>query len=279
MACACGRGTDAKQPAEVVGFAPLVAREAVLPIARSTASSSHPASDGYTYVPSNLQDGALTTSWQPAKTDKGPHWVRLELAETATVTAIAIANGFQTRDGYGDEFVLNSRIASARLRFDDGEEVGVHFDAGARGFVRFPVGGRRTRVVELLVDTTYAGTKWNDLAISEIEVTGVVVRSAVASALRAAVAVIDEPGFVVGAGGARAWTLPPGRYRAEATSRPNGMSLSWQGDVTCDVPIRGDEELTSVQADCTVHATATLRMKHPGRGSPETMSLHVARPP
>ena len=144
-----------------------------LHVARVTASSAQGPSVGYTFVATNLLDGALETSWQPAKNDRGPHWVRLELDEEMTVTSVAIANGFQTKDRYGDEFLMNRRIASGRLRFGDGAEVPIRFAADARGLVKFPIERKQTRSVELLVDETHDGTKWKDLAISEIQLTGI----------------------------------------------------------------------------------------------------------
>lgn len=149
-------------------------REVVLPVERASSSSSQGPSVGYTFVATNLVDGSLTTSWQPAKTAKGPHWIRLELANEATITEVAIANGFQVVDRIGDEFVLNRKIARAKLRFGEAGEIPIAFDAETRDFVRFAVPRKRTRTIEILVEETHPGTKWNDLAVSEVRITGIV---------------------------------------------------------------------------------------------------------
>lgn len=134
-----------------------------------TASSTHASGAGYTFTASNLTDGNLATSWQPH--DSGsPAWVRLTFASDITVTSIKIANGFQTNDNLGDEFILNSRIAKARIKFSDDTEIPIQFASDARGFVQFRVPSKLTRSVTLIVDAVHHGTRWNDLAVSEIEV-------------------------------------------------------------------------------------------------------------
>jgi len=134
-----------------------------------TASSTQKAGPGYTFVPSNLTDGDLASSWQPAS-GKSPTWFRLDYDGEITVTSIAIANGFQTTDKHGDEFLLNSRISTGRVRFSDDSEIKIEFEQDARTFVKFEVPQKRTRSVTVFVDDVFQGTKWKDLAVSEIEV-------------------------------------------------------------------------------------------------------------
>ncbi len=176
MFAACGPDDKAKPPAsQAQAPSPVVAeREAVVPVRAVSVSSAQPPSAGYSFVGENLIDGAVATSWQPAKDAKGPHWIRLELADDVTVTEVAIANGFQVVDRIGDEFALNRKIARARLRFGNAGEIPITFDADARNYVRFAVPRKRTRTVEILVEDTHPGTKWDDLAVSEIRVTGIV---------------------------------------------------------------------------------------------------------
>lgn len=136
-----------------------------------TASSIQKAGPGYSFTPANLIDGDLTTSWQPT----GPNgaWIRLDFASEINVTSVEIANGFQINDKFGNEFELNRRIEKARIRFSDNNEQSIHFDPDVRGFVRFDVNRKSTTSVMILIDTTYPGTRWNDLAVSEIVVRGV----------------------------------------------------------------------------------------------------------
>lgn len=179
---ACGPSTD---KAESVAQSTKTAspggaateRESQIMVSTVSVSSAQPPSAGYAFVGENLIDGAIGTSWQPAKTAKDPHWIRLELADEATITEVAIENGFQVVDRIGDEFVLNRKIARARLRFGEAGEIPIGFDAEARDFVRFTVPRKKTRTVEISVEDTHPGTKWNDLAVSEIRVTGIVATS------------------------------------------------------------------------------------------------------
>jgi hypothetical protein len=152
--------------------APVRASEAdeVVRPARVTASSTQPAGPGYSFSPDNVADGNLATSWQPSGGRK-PMWIRLDFESEIDLTSVSIANGFQSRDRFGDEFILNDRIAVGRIRLSDGVEVPVRFAADTRGLVRFPLSGSTTWIA-LFVDETHRGTKWHDLAVSEIEVRG-----------------------------------------------------------------------------------------------------------
>lgn len=163
----CGSSDDkAKPPASETKPPPTSTtgeREAALQIRKVSVSSSQPPSAGYTFVGENLIDGSVATSWQPAKGARGPHWIRLELADEATITEVAIANGFQVVDRIGDEFVLNRKIARAKLRFGEAGELPISFDADTRDYVRFAVTRKKTRTIEILIEDTHPGTKWNDL--------------------------------------------------------------------------------------------------------------------
>ena len=191
------------EPAPVAGE---VGVGQVLRATRVTASSSHPRGAGYTFVATNLIDGSLSTSWQPARSERGsPLWVRLEFDSPVTVTSVGIANGFQTKDRFGDEFLLNRRIATGRLRFEDASELPIRFAEDARGYVRFAVPRKATRTVELVVDEMFAGSKWSDLAVSEIEVTGL---AHVQASEPVASAVIEAPEPA-----AEDWWTPPADER------------------------------------------------------------------
>ncbi len=138
---------------------------------RTTASTNHPPSAGYTYGARNVSDGRLGTSWQPAK--GVPQWVRLDLGDEFVVTSVSVANGFQTEDRFGDEFLLNSRIAHGRIRFSDNTEIPVSFASSKRGFIEFHIDHKNTTSITLVVDEVFHGTRWHDLAVSEIRVEGI----------------------------------------------------------------------------------------------------------
>jgi hypothetical protein len=139
-------------------------------------SSSHlPKWKHYTFSPTNLVDGALGTSWQPnAKKTLGVgQWVTFEYDKTVSVSKLRIANGFQRKDELGDLFRLNSRARVIVALFDDGRTVTIVFDESRRGFTEVQVTPpARTKTVRLLMRETTKGTKWADLALSEVEVFG-----------------------------------------------------------------------------------------------------------
>lgn len=145
--------------------------DSLVPIANVSASSTHKQSAGYNFAPANLTDGDLSTSWQPAK-PATPASVSLVFRNEIVVTSVSIANGFQAADRFGDEFALNARIAKGRLRFSDDTELAIEFPEDERGFSRFELGDKRTREITILIDTTWRGSKWNDTAVSEVEIRG-----------------------------------------------------------------------------------------------------------
>lgn len=188
----------------------------ILHPARVIASSEHAADQTYTFGAVNIVDGALDTSWQPAPSDRaGQKWVRLEFDADVLVTSVAIANGFQVKDRYGDEFLLNRRLSTGRLRFGDGSEIVIQFADNVRGYVRFAVPRKTTRMIELRVDDTYPGTKWNDLAISEIEVTGVAL---------AVVAVTAQPIAAATPPAEDTWWTPPPGERTSVEALAYGFA-------------------------------------------------------
>lgn len=145
------------------------------PIATLTAtiraSSTHKPAAGYTFTPENLLDGDPKTSWQPEPSDKTP-WIEFDFDVPVTIRDVQIANGFQTVDRFGDEFLLNDRLSAARLRFDDGTEIRISFAEDARGLVAHAVAAKRTRSLRLQTEDVWRGTKWHDLAISEVKIRG-----------------------------------------------------------------------------------------------------------
>jgi len=161
--------TPASAPIKVTAEGTRSSVERIAEPIRASASSTHAAGLGYTFSPSNLLDGDLATSWQPANS-RGPTWFRLDFEHEVIVTSIQIANGLQTEDSHGDEFLLNSRIANGRIRFSDGAETPINFTAGDRAPTRFEVASKPTRSVTVLVDSVHRGSRWNDLAVSEVQV-------------------------------------------------------------------------------------------------------------
>ena len=139
-------------------------------IANVSSSSNLPESSGYNFDPSNLQDADLTTSWQPKKNGKGGKgdWVLVEFKQEVVLAGVGVANGFQVQDRFGDEFALNSRVKTARLVFSDASEETIEFGADQRGLAEFSFAPRKTKWVKLVVEAVHPGSKWKDLAVSEL---------------------------------------------------------------------------------------------------------------
>ena len=134
-----------------------------------TASSTMPASAGYEFDPEKLTDGDLTTSWQPERTRGGKGESALFSFDVeVALQGVSIANGFQVQDRFGDEFLNNSRVKEARLVFSDGSEEKISLPADQRGLVEIAFKPRRTKWLKLIVEEVHPGSKWKDLAISEV---------------------------------------------------------------------------------------------------------------
>ncbi len=140
-----------------------------------SASTTLPDWKGYTFTPKNLIDGSTETSWQPKtnkKTGGVGEWVQLQLERECTVERLEIANGLQMYDKLGNLFYENSRVAEARLVFSDGSEQLIALEANDFRFVTFTLAKVKTSSVKLEVQKVHKGTKWNDLAISELALYG-----------------------------------------------------------------------------------------------------------
>lgn len=137
-------------------------------------SSTLPPWKGYRFDADQLKDGSLNTSWQPLDKRRGGvgQKVTLGFSGPRRVSAITIANGFQREDKLGDLFVLNNRARNIRLTFSDGSQLRFELAKDARGSTRFDFKPRLITQVELEVLSIWRGEKWNDLAISEIEILG-----------------------------------------------------------------------------------------------------------
>lgn len=125
---------------------------------------------GYKFGPAQLTDNDLTTSWQPAESKSGEApWIEIPLPAETEVAGIEIANGFQRRDGAGDMFDMNARVAKATLTFADGSTEALTFAPDARGLVRHTFTPRKTTSVKLVIDALHDGSRWaKDVAISEV---------------------------------------------------------------------------------------------------------------
>jgi hypothetical protein len=139
-------------------------------LASASASSVLPEDLGYTFGPHNVLDGTLDTSWQPsAKRQRGVgEWIELRFERPQLVARIDVANGFQSVFRRQDLFVMNARLHEAQIILDSNIQTFV-FERGQRGFVSIPVEPPvLSTFIRIRAVSVYQGTRWPDLALSEI---------------------------------------------------------------------------------------------------------------
>lgn len=169
-----------------------------------TTSSTMPKWRDYSFEASNLIDGRVDTSWQPAKKDTFGvgEWVELDLGAAYQIDHIEIVQGLQKVDPkHGDLFCRNNRFAEAYLLFDDGTHAPYSAFAGERvSKVELFYRGEAlpdkevrviTRYIRLVVISVHEPVDWADLAIADMRVFG---RRADALPVDPAAIAWDQPG-------------------------------------------------------------------------------------
>jgi protein-disulfide isomerase len=137
-----------------------------------TASSTLPADLGMTFKPGNLIDRDLGTSWQPsAKRSNGVgQWFSLRFRVRHDINEIELANGFQSTYDGQDLFWTNARLKEVEIQLG-ARTLRAKFDEGERGYAKIPIDpAASTDKITVRVLSIYPGTRWPDLAISEVRV-------------------------------------------------------------------------------------------------------------
>ncbi len=145
-----------------------------VPIERVEASSTHRPSGGYRFDAAHLHDGKLDTSWQPSPSKQGGAGakVTLHLATPTDVVMVRLANGFQRKDALGDLFALNNRASKVYIGLFGSNGHLVDLPTDKRGFTEIPVYAveEPTKRLTLEIFEVARGARWNDVALSEVEV-------------------------------------------------------------------------------------------------------------
>jgi len=138
---------------------------------KATASTQAAQWEEYTFGVANLLDGDTTSSWQPVQTGKGPgEWFMLKLSRPQTLAGIEIWNGFQRTDRLGALYKSNSRIKTATLELSNGAKRQLDFeDEETKSTFLFKAPHEAIKWVKVTVNTVYTGSKWDDLAVSEVK--------------------------------------------------------------------------------------------------------------
>lgn len=129
---------------------------------------------GYTFLPSNINDGQLDTCWQSHQDKSEKIWLEIEFKQKTYIDNIEIANGFEKYDDeFGDLYQLNNRIKKATLTFNNNlfDKMTIYFKDLSE-ISSFLVNKENISSIRLDVDEVFLGTKWNDLSVSEIVIWG-----------------------------------------------------------------------------------------------------------
>lgn len=130
------------------------------------ASSFLEVSGAADYAPANVVDGDPTTAWHEGASGDGTgEWITLTLAEPARVRRLLIWNGYQKAALYGQ----HNRIATLRIQAGERTFTVELLDVEGPQAVDFPEPVRTGRV-RLEIQGIAQGTRYNDTALSEVEV-------------------------------------------------------------------------------------------------------------
>lgn len=131
----------------------------------ATASSELPSAPPATFVAENTLDGNLTTAWN-SDGAAGPGagtTLTYRFAESIHVGRISLANGDQAG---ADEYARSQRVKTLTVTTDGAERT---FNIGdSKGFQQLELDFGTTSQVSLRIDDTYASSRSNDIAISEV---------------------------------------------------------------------------------------------------------------
>ncbi|MCB9735529.1 MAG: discoidin domain-containing protein [Deltaproteobacteria bacterium] len=167
---------------DLAGIGELVHRERVVTIGRddglvpltpsgATATSTEADYQHYTFAPAEAIDGDLGSAWQAKKGATAPT-LTLSYARPVTVVAVEIADGFQRQDGLGDLFLMNQRATRVRIMVG-AEAHEAALDPTARGWQKIALPGPATGdVVRVMVLATAPGSRWQQVAISDVRALG-----------------------------------------------------------------------------------------------------------
>ncbi len=136
-------------------------------------AESQPTTFG-SYEPSKMLDGDKETAWSAEYKEGEDAWLAVYLREEAAIAAISLVPGFSktTHEKYGNIFKLNYRIKEVDFEFPDGTAVSHKFE-DSPALQSVPVQPPVTcEEFKIKIKSVYPTGKWNDVSISELEVSG-----------------------------------------------------------------------------------------------------------
>lgn len=111
-------------------------------------------------------DGTLQNAWVEGAVGYGiGEWIQFSFNGTYTVSGIKIYSGYQKST---DIYQKNSRPQDVRIVFSDGTEESFTLDDIDGIQTIYFTKGMNTDMLTLYIESVYPGTKYEDTAISEI---------------------------------------------------------------------------------------------------------------
>lgn len=154
-----GPGAEPTDPTQAAG----------VEIADITASSALPPAGSTTYDAANLIDDDPTTAWNEGESGDGAgERLELTLAGPTDVTGLLVWNGYQA----GDDFAQHNRVRMLRLDIGDRIFRVRLLDRRGPQAIDLPAPVTAERI-GLEIVATFPGNRYNDAALSELEVLGV----------------------------------------------------------------------------------------------------------
>lgn len=119
------------------------------------------------HVPDLIMDGDTTTAWVEGVDGNGEgESITFTFGDLYAVSDIKIWNGYQKSE---DLYYKNARPAELELEFSDGSTERISLQDTSSGFQKFALERHVTSYVKVKIISTYAGSKYEDTVISEIE--------------------------------------------------------------------------------------------------------------
>ncbi|MBR30823.1 MAG: hypothetical protein CMN77_05885 [Spirochaetaceae bacterium] len=126
----------------------------------------------FSYVPDNLKDGDPTTSWQTrGHQKKRPVILDLKFRDSVNIESLRLWNGYQKSAApWGDLYYKNQRIRRLKICVNDATRCIETEISDHTGPQEIRISENHVTKLTLHILSWYTGSKWQDLAISEIEV-------------------------------------------------------------------------------------------------------------
>ena len=151
---------------------------------QATASTELKGGQGYAYSPSLVLDGRHDTAWNVKNHEHGiGEWIKISWPGDRRVTKIGVVVGYDKinlKPQYHDQpdmWYRNDRLKSATLLFPDGNQYHVNF-LDTKQVQYKEINEPHAQWMKLKIDDIYLDmyggkvSRWDDLAISEIEIWG-----------------------------------------------------------------------------------------------------------